>query len=148
MAKFGEKVRMRREELQLSQEQLGSLCGLTRRSIVSYETTNKVPYASSMRKLAAALGVTVRYLEHDDIDDPQAGIDEEPFIQEAREMFGKRGADEMASLLAQNEQLFAGGTLTEDQKDMFFEAVSKAYFMNKERARNKYGRKGPKEQME
>lgn len=148
MAKFGEKVRMRREEMQLSQEQLGSLCGLTRRSIVSYETTNKIPYASSMRKLAAALGVTVRYLEHDEIDDPQAGIEEEPFIQEAREMYGKRGADEMAALLTQNEQLFAGGTLTEDQKDMFFEAVSRAYFANKERARNKYGRRDPKKQMD
>ena len=133
--------------MQLSQEQLGSLCGLTRRSIVSYETTNKIPYASSMRKLAA-LGVTVRYLEHDEIDDPQAGIDEEPFIQEAREMYSKRGANEMASLLTQNEQLFASGTLTEDQKDMFFEAVTRAYFANKERVRNKFGRRAPKKQMD
>ena len=92
--------------------------------------------------------MTVRYLEHDEIDDPEAGINEEPFIQEAREMYGKRGADEMASLLARNEALFAGGTLTEDQKDMFFEAVSRAYFMNKERAREKYGKRKPKEQMQ
>ena len=55
---------------------------------------------------------------------------------------------EMAALLTQNEQLFAGGTLTEDQKDMFFEAVSRAYFMNKERAREKFGRKAPKKQMD
>ena len=72
----------------------------------------------------------------------------EPLIQEALEMYGKRGADEMASLLSQNEALFAGGTLTEDQKDMFFEAVSRAYFMNKERAREKFGRKAPKKQMD
>jgi len=141
MAGFEEKVRMRREEMHLSQEQLADLCGLTRRSIVSYETTGRKPYASSLRKLAAALGVTVRYLEHDEILDPLAGIDEEPFIQEAREMYGKRGADEMASLLSQNEALFAGGTLTEDQKDMFFEAIARAYFMNKERARDKFGKK-------
>lgn len=134
--------------MQISQEQLAALCGITRRSIVSYETTNKRPFASTIMKLATALGVTVRYLEHDEIDDPQAGINEEPFIQEAREMYGKKGADEMASLLAQNEQLFAGGTLTEDQKDMFYEAVTRAYFMNKQRARDKYGRKGPKKQMD
>ena len=59
MASFGEKIRMKREEMQLSQEQLAERSGLTRRSIVSYETTGKRPYASSMRKLAAALGVTV-----------------------------------------------------------------------------------------
>ena len=148
MATFGEKIRMQREARQMSQEQLASLAGVTRRSIVSYETTNKRPYASTVRKLAAALGVTVRYLEHDEIDDPQAGIDEEPFIQEAREMYGKKGADEMAAVLAQNEALFAGATLTEEQKDMFFEAVTRAYFMNKERARDKFGRKAPRKQME
>lgn len=148
MATFGEKVRARREELRLSQEQLASLAGITRRSVVSYETTSKIPYASTVRKLAAALGVTERYLMHDEIDDPQAGIDEEPFIQEAREAFGKKGADEMAALLSQNEALFAGGTLSEDQKDMFYEAVTRAYFANKERARDKYGRRAPKKQME
>ena len=80
MSVFGEKIRDRREELRLSQEQLAKLSGLTRRSIVSYETTDKIPHGSSIRKLAAALGVTVRYLEHDEIDDPNAGIEEEPFI--------------------------------------------------------------------
>ena len=47
----------------------------------------------------------------------------------------------MAGLLKQNEALFAGGSLSEDQKDMFFEAVSRAYFMNKQHAREKFGRK-------
>ena len=148
MASFGEKIRMRREEMQPSQEQLAKLSGLTRRSIVSYETAGKRPYASTLRKLAAALGVTVRYLEHDEIDDPAAGLEEEPFIREARDMYGKKGADEMAALLSQNEALFAGGTLTEDQKDMFYEAITRAYFMNKERARGKFGRKAPKKQMD
>ena len=80
-------------------------------------------------------------LLNDDCDDPKAGIDEEPFVQAARDAFGKKGADEMAALLKQNEALFAGGTLSEDQKDMFFEAVSRAYFANKQHAREKFGRK-------
>ena len=70
-----------------------------------------------------------------------AFIEEEPFIQAARDAFGKKGAEEMAGLLKQNEALFAGGSLSEDQKDMFFEAVSRAYFMNKQHAREKFGRK-------
>ena len=53
----------------------------------------------------------------------------------------KKGAEEMAGLLKQNEALFAGGSLSEDQKDMFFEAVSRAYIMNKQHAREKFGRK-------
>lgn len=141
MATFGEKIRMRREEMNLSQEQFAKLCSMTRRSIVSYETTNKKPYALTIKKLAEALGVTIRYLEHDDIDDPQAGIDEEPFIQKAREQYGKKGADEITDLLTKNEQLFGGSSLSEDQKGMVYEAVTKAYFMNKKHAREKYGRK-------
>lgn len=141
MTTFGEKVKTRREELQLGQEQLGGLIGVSRRTIVSYETGGKFPREATLRKLAGALGVTERYLRNDDCSDPQAGIDEEPFIQAARDSFGKKGAEEMAALLKQNEALFAGGSLSEDQKDMFFEAVSKAYFMNKQHAREKFGRK-------
>ncbi len=145
MSIFGEKVRARREELKLNQEQLASLTGVTRRSVVGYENSEKVPHASTLRKLAAALGVTVYYLEHDDVTDPSANIEEEPFIEAAREAYGKKGADEMAVVLAQNEALFAGGTLSEDQKDQFFQAITQAYFRNKERAREKFG---PKKQMD
>ena len=141
MTKFGEKVKTAREALQISQEQLGNLCGVSRRTIVSYETGGKRPREATLRKLTQALGVTERYLLNDDCDDPKAGIDEEPFVQAARDAFGKKGADEMAALLKQNAALFAGGTLSEDQKDMFFEAVSRAYFANKQHAREKFGRK-------
>ena len=37
--------------------------------------------------------------------------------------------------------LFAGGELSQDQKDAFFEAVMKAYITCKEEARVKFGRK-------
>lgn len=147
MTVFGEKVKNRREELQISQEQLGNLCGVSRRTIVSYETGGKLPRRSTLYGLAAALGITSRYLMDDGCTDPQAGIGEEPYVQVAWERYGKKGAEEMASLLRRNEALFAGGTLSEVQKDMFFEAVSRAYFMNKRHASEKFSRKDrqPKE---
>ena len=141
MTVFGEKVKNRRAELRIDQDQLAGLCGVSRRTIVSYETQGKYPREATLRKLASALGVTERYLTNDDETDPSAGINEEPFIQEARDAFGKKGAEEMAAVLSQNEALFAGGTLSEDQKDMFYEAVTKAYFMSKKRAREKFGKK-------
>ena len=58
------------------------------------------------------------------------------------------GTDEMAAVLAQNETLFAGDILTDEQKDMFYEAVSRAYFANKKRARDRFGKRSPKKQME
>ncbi|HAS20718.1 MAG TPA: hypothetical protein DCR16_03185 [Lachnospiraceae bacterium] len=142
ITKFGEKIKLRREELGISQEQLGNLCGVSRRTIVSYETMGKFPRASTLSRLSRALGVTARYLSRDDLDDPQAGMEEEPFVQAAQEAFGRRAADEMAELLSRSQALFAGGSLSEDQKDLFFEAVSRAYFMNKQHAREKFGRSG------
>lgn len=138
---LGKKVKLRRDELKIGQAQLGELCGVSRRTIVSYETDKSLPREKSLRKLAEALGVTEWYLTHDDCTEPTAGINEEPFIQAARDQFGKKGAEEMADLLIKNEQMLAGGTLSEDQKDMFFAAISKAYFINKEHAREKFGHK-------
>ncbi len=145
MSIFGEKIRARREEMHISQEQLASLCSLSRRSIISYETTDKKPHASTLRALAKALGVSVRYLERDEVTDPQEGLGPEPFIREAAEQYGERGAEEMARVLEQNEALFAGGTLTETQKDIFYEAVTRAYFANRQKAREKFGHKGQAE---
>ena len=47
----------------------------------------------------------------------------------------------MEQLLADNAALFAGGELSQDQKDAFFEAVMKAYITCKEEARIKFSRK-------
>ena len=58
MTTFGEKVKTRREELQIGQEQLANLIGVSRRTIVPYETGTARPREAKLRKLAEALGVT------------------------------------------------------------------------------------------
>ena len=47
----------------------------------------------------------------------------------------------METLLRDNVALFAGGELSQDQKDAFFEAVMKAYITCKEEARSKFSKK-------
>lgn len=141
MTCLADKIRENRERLGLNQEQLSELVGVSRRSVIAYETGAATPREKTMRKIAEALGVTQYYLTHDDCEDPEAGIEEEPFVQAARDAFGKKGAEQLADLLQKNQALFAGGTLSQEQKDLFYEAVSKAYFLNKEHAREKFGQK-------
>lgn len=43
--------------------------------------------------------------------------------------------------VADNAALFAGGELSQDQKDAFFQAVMTAYVTCKEEAKAKFGRK-------
>jgi transcriptional regulator with XRE-family HTH domain len=141
MMTFSEKVKMARDGLELNQQQLADLVGVSKRSVAAYETSGTKPRGNVVRKLAAALKVSVDYLLNDDITDPKQGIEKAPFVEAAREKFGSHAAKEMDSLLEQNAALFAGGTLDQEAKDAFFEAVMKAYLTCKEEARKTYGRK-------
>lgn len=62
-------------------------------------------------------------------------------IDTVRDQFGNNAAQEMDELLERNAALFAGGELSEEAKDAFFTAVTKAYLLCKEEARKTYGRK-------
>lgn len=141
MKTFSEKVKEAREGLKLNQQQLGDLVGVTKRSIAAYETTDTKPRGNTVRKLAAALNVSVDYLLNDEISDIQYGIEKEPYVEEARQRLGNKAAKEMDLLLEQNLALFAGGELDQEAKDAFFEAVMKAYLKCKDEARKTFGRK-------
>ena len=101
----------------------------------------KKPRPASMLKLAKALGVSVKFLSDDECEDPMADIEKDDYIAEARERYGTAGAKNLDELLSANTALFAGGELSQEQKDAFFEAVMKAYITCKEEARRKFGKK-------
>jgi len=141
MKTFSEKVKEARAALKLNQQQLADMVGVSKRSVASYETSGVKPRGNVVKKLAAALQVSLDYLLNDEISDPKHGMEKAIFIQEAGEKFGSRATKEMNALLEQNAALFAGGALDQQAKDAFFEAVMKAYLTCKEEARKTYGRK-------
>ena len=94
-----------------------------------------------MLRLAKALQVSVKFLSDDECMNAVADIEKDGYIEEARERYGSRGARDVDALLEENVALFAGGELSQDQKDAFFESLTKAYFACREEARKKYGRK-------
>lgn len=138
---FSDKVKLARNERGLNQEQLADLMGVSRRSVVSWETTGTKPRGGRLRKLAEVLEVSEDYLAHDKITDPQYGIEKREYVEEARSMFGDRAAREMDVLLEKNVALFAGGEISQEAKDAYFEAVMKAYLACKDEAKKTYGRK-------
>lgn len=138
---FSEKLKEARAKLKLNQQQLADLIGVSKRSVAAYEVEGVMPRGTVTRNLAKTLQVSVEYLMNDEITDPKYGIEKAPYIEEAREKFGSRAALEMNALLEQNTALFAGGSLDQDAKDIFFEAVMKAYLTCKDEARKTYGHK-------
>ena len=138
---FSEKIKKARDVAGLTQEELADAIGVSRRTVASYESQGVVPRKSTLAKLASALKVSVKYLSDESCTDPLADIEQDDYVAEARALYGEKGARDMEGLLAANTALFAGGELSQEQKDAFFEAVTKAYFACKGEAKKKYGRK-------
>ena len=143
MKPFPEKVRDARNELGLSQTQLGEAAGVSLRTILAYEKGEKTPRPATMLKLAKALKVSVKFLSDDECENPVEDIEKDGYIEEARERYGAQGARDVEALLADNAALFAGGELSQEQKDAFFQAVMTAYVTCKEAAKEKFGKKNP-----
>ncbi len=141
MMVFSEKVRTARAELGISQTELGEKVGVSLRTILSYEKGEKKPRQSTLLRLAGALRVSSKYLSDDVCEDPMEDIEKDGFIEEARARYGADGMRDVNALLEDNAALFAGGELSQEQKDAFFEAIMKAYITSKEAAKEKFGRK-------
>lgn len=139
MKTLPEKIKEARCELGMTQSELGEAVGVSLRSILSYEKGEKYPRLSTMLKLGAALGVSTRFLTDDGCEDPLCDIEKDGYITEARSRVGM-GVN-VNELIEANNALFAGGDLTQEQKDEYFQAVMTAYVMCKDAAKNKFGEK-------
>ena len=143
MKPFTDKVRDARIELGMTQTQLGEAVGVSLRTILAYEKGEKKPRQATMLKLAKVLKVSVKFLSDDECENPMEDIEKDGYIEEAREKYGSKGGRDIEQLLADNAALFAGGELTQEQKDEFFQAIMTAYVTCKEEAKAKFGRKNP-----
>lgn len=141
MKAFGEKLVARRAELGLSQAELSAKAGIGKRTITSYETDGRIPQPAQLYKLAKALEVTPEYLKKDEVTNPLHGMESMHYIESARRRYGVRQSRDVEALLNANAALFAGGDISEEAKDAFFQAVMKAYIDCKEAAKSTYGRK-------
>ena len=141
MKLFADKVRDARNEKGLTQAQLGELCGVSGRAVLTYEKGEKIPRQATMLKLAKALDVSIKFLTDDECVNPIEDIEKDGYIEIARERYGAKGVRDVNELLDENRALFAGGELSEEQKDEFFQALMAAYLTCKEEAKKKFGRK-------
>lgn len=144
MKSFAEKVFDARTELGFSQSQLGERVGVSLRSILAYEKGEKTPRPSTVLKLARVLNVSVKFLTDENCENPLEDIEKDGYIEEARERYGAKGARDLDTLIRENCALFAGGELSADEKEVFFEALTKAYIASIEEARIKFSPKGKK----
>ena len=120
MKSFAEKVREARLQKQLSQTELGNRIGVTIRTITSYEKQGKMPRKKMLYALARELGVSTRYLIDETCDDPQADIEKDAYLEDARGRYGASGEWDIDGLLAEQGDVFVCAELSQEQNDAFF----------------------------
>ena len=136
---FGEKVRSLRKEKKMSQQELASMVGVSYRTIRSWELEGRFPKQNVLyQKLADALQCDVSYFMSED----------EAFITEASEQFGNRGAKQAQQILEQAAAMFAGGSLTDEDKIAFMDEIQMLYLDSKRRAKKYTPKKYRKDQEE
>ena len=125
----------------LSQSQLAQKIGVSKRAVAAYETENTRPRERTMYHLAKALGVSVKYLSDIKCTNPLEEIEKDEAMLRTYELYGKSDADKLSELLTQNKALFAGGSLSEDELDRYFQALTETYLQAKLQAKLKFGKK-------
>ena len=126
---FGEKIKTLRIEKQLTQQDLAKALGINSRMITLYENGISYPRTrEAYQKIAAFFGVDVNYLltENDN------------FLVTASEQYGGRGRKQAQDLLNGMSTLFAGGSLSEVDKDAVMKAMQEIYWDSKARNVEKY----------
>ena len=96
---------------------------LARRAFVSFPRTKE-----AYRKIAEFFEVDINYLL----------TEEEEFVVQASEQYGSRGMQEAQELIHSMSGLFAGGSLSEQDKDAVMKALQDIYWESKARNVQKY----------
>lgn len=119
---FAERLKQRRNELGLTQAELAKKAEMTLRTVQNYEGGTRKPLNIEMvQRLALALETTTEYL-----------TGTSSAVVEAYEKGGARSARDVDQIVSEVAALFAGGELSDEQKEGVMAALNRAYLDAKE----------------
>ena len=119
---FNEKLKKARKNKSLTQAELAEKIGVTARSVQNYELGARYPKRDILARICKVLGVRIETL---------VGSDDFLGIVEAED--GEAGVASAQRLLSCAGALFAGGELSEEDKDKVMLALQKIYWKEKEK---------------
>jgi len=127
--KFGDKVKEKRLQRALTQDDLAKALGITKRTLCHYEAGHMHPRNRDIyRKLADVFGLDINYFLTED----------EEFLTQVAEKYGRKGLSQAESILQQTSALFAGGGLSEKDQLAFIQEIQRLYLDSKKRSREKF----------
>ena len=122
---FGEKLRALRLSKKLTQAELASSLRVTSRTLINYELGKCMPKQTEvLARIATLFDVSVDYLMND----------EEVCVRNTREHGNPEADEEVRRLLADVSGLFAGGRLSDEDRDYVMRAINDLYWEAREKA--------------
>lgn len=130
---FGEKLRILRKRNNYTQSELADFLGVTLRAVGFYEADKRFPKPEILNKIVDVLNVEIEFL----IDDTKQIVltNEELFIDKAVKEPGRKVKTEAIKIITSTKQLKAGGDMSLDDWDAFFECMSEIYSEAKNEAK-------------
>ena len=125
---FTEKLQKLRKEKGLTQSELAEQVGVSCRSIQNYELGARYPKRDILDKLCKTLGTRIEYL-----------VSSDDFFGIVQAEDGARGVASAQQLLECAGALFAGGEMSEEDKDKVMLALQNIYWKSKEKNKCKKG---------
>lgn len=120
---LGSKIKLLRNERNMTQPDLAVELGVTVRTVAYYENDERQPKKTTIIKLCKIFDVSTDYLLSDN----------ESFLIDAAEKYGYRGKKKAESFINETALLFAGGELSEKDQDKVFKAITEIYWRSKEK---------------
>lgn len=125
---FKERLKQLRGNAGLTQKQIADELGITVRAYQYYEEGKKYPTQPKLIKLAEILGVSPGEL---------LSLQDQ-YLMEADEKGSSRDKRRIRQLVGEMHALFAGGELSDEDKDAAIRALNDAYWTAKEMNRETY----------
>lgn len=123
IVKFCDRLLQLRRARKLTQKDVAAACGITRQTYSGYESGKRYPKKKEMYQvLADFFEVDVAYLY----------TDREMFLDAAHEQYGSRGMAQAQELVSQLAGMFAGGELSDQDREAVMRSLEKAYWLAKE----------------
>ncbi|WP_066924564.1 helix-turn-helix domain-containing protein [Murdochiella massiliensis] len=122
---FGEKIRKYRKDNKIRQENFAIEIGVSTRTLSMYESGQRYPKSVKVyKKIADVMKVDYNYLLEDT----------DHFLSRVQGRYGNREMNKIQALTEGIAAMFAGGTLSDEDRDAAFATITEAYWKTKQAA--------------
>lgn len=133
---FAENLAKLRTDAGLSRAELGEKLGISGRSLINYESGERIPFGDLCVRMARFFNLSVEELLC--VDDPEGEMAKAETVSDMDRIFGKRSGNDAQDFLDNTQAFLAGGTLSPEATMDFCDVMRQVLLEAETRAKAKF----------